>query len=59
MKPERALRLLDAIDGIIYATRLAVAGYWGRRLRRAGMLAGAALCLALARWPGGLGPLGS
>lgn len=59
MKPERALRLLDAIDGIVYATRLAVAGHWGRRLRRAGVLAGVALGLALARWPGGLAVPGS
>jgi len=43
MLPERALRLLDTLDGIAYAARLACAGYWGHRL-----LLASALCLSLA-----------
>jgi hypothetical protein len=32
MEPERALRLLDSLDGLAYAARTACAGYWGQRL---------------------------
>jgi hypothetical protein len=43
MLAERALRLLDTLDGVAYALRLVCAGYWGRRL-----LTAALLCLSLA-----------
>jgi hypothetical protein len=39
MRPERALRFLDSLDGLAYAARLACAGTLGRRLR-AGLLLG-------------------
>jgi hypothetical protein len=52
MKPERALRFLDTLDGMVYAARLACAGYWGRRLRLACLAAGLCLALAAARLPG-------
>lgn len=32
MQPERALRFLDALDGLAYAACTACAGYWGQRL---------------------------
>ncbi len=46
MQPERVLRWLDSLDGMAYAVRLACAGYWGRRLRGACVLAGLGLCAA-------------
>ncbi len=39
MQPERALRLLDALDGLAGAVRLVCIGYWGRRLRAALIMA--------------------
>jgi hypothetical protein len=50
LQPERALRLLDSLDGIAFAMRLACAGYWGRRLRLlvvAALVAGMALIAGL------------
>ncbi len=54
MQPERALRLLDALDGLAYAARLLCAGYWGRRLRLACLAAAFGLGLTAARLPGWL-----
>lgn len=46
LRPERALRWLDSLDGLAYAARLAWAGYWGRRVRLAVLLATLAFLLA-------------
>lgn len=46
MKPEAALRLLDGLDGFASAARLVCAGYWGRRLRLAGLTALGLACTA-------------
>jgi hypothetical protein len=49
VEPERALRVLDSIDGAAYAVRIAWAGYWGARIRlmlfSVALVAGAALVL--------------
>jgi hypothetical protein len=47
LRPEGALKALDALDGLAYAVRTICAGYWGERL--AATCAGAALTLAVAR----------
>jgi hypothetical protein len=52
MQPERALRILDGVDGLVFAARLACAGYQGRRVRRLVLLATAVLLLAHAFPPG-------
>ena len=49
---ERALRLLDTIDSMAYALRLACAGYWGRRLRIVCLASLLLLILAVVRLPG-------
>jgi hypothetical protein len=38
---ERVLRLLDTLDGLVYALRLALQGQWGERLRATWMGAAA------------------
>ena len=48
---ERALRLLDTVDGVAYALRLACAGYWGRRLRMVCLASLLLLILAAVRLP--------
>lgn len=48
MLPERVLRLLDSLDGMAYAARLACTGYWGHRLR-VGVFA-VVLWISLAVW---------
>lgn len=47
MQPERALRLLDSLDGLAFAARLAWPGYWGRRLRVGGIAAAAMIGVAI------------
>lgn len=51
MRPERVLRLLDALDGLAVASRIVCAGYWGRRLRLAGIAAAVLLVPYVARLP--------
>jgi hypothetical protein len=51
MRPERALRFLDTLDGMAYAVRLACAGYWGRRIRLALLTTGILCGLVVMRLP--------
>lgn len=55
MQMERALRLLDTLDSMAYALRLAWAGYWGRRLRAACLASLLLLGLAGVPLPGLVG----
>jgi hypothetical protein len=49
VRPERALRFLDTLDGAAYAVRLACAGYWGGRLLTGVLAAGLIVGLVATR----------